>query len=396
MNKTLGQFSNELRLMLACAYHDADHPLSDEMTGLLASPIDWDLFLKLSHHHRVDPLVYRTLCYLQDGIIPETVLSALQTQCRKNAVQAVQMAAVTARLVTCFATNGIRTVVLKGPPLAQGLYGNVALRPSHDIDLLVWPEDLTTACTVLEKEGYRRIHPDFPLTRRRLQLYLKVAHHFSYLHQKTGVLVELHWRLGHCGIELPLPQTDQITIYKLGGRDVPVLTAEDGLLFLVLHGVSHSWFRLRWLLDIGKLLDHELDWDRIVMRARKMGIPAYVDQALILADQLLGAPIPARFHEALAKDRRARRLAEMAVSFIIKFKYDPFDLNRPSDVGLYLLWKKYNYQVRVGLRNKLKYIGNHFKPSEVDIQWIALPDILFPLYYIIRPFFWVKRRLFNH
>ena len=32
--------------------------------------------------------------------------------------------------------------------------------------------------------------------------------------------------------------------------------------FLITHGARHGWSRLRWLMDIDKMLNGKLDWDK--------------------------------------------------------------------------------------------------------------------------------------
>lgn len=394
-NQTLGELAPELRLMLACATHDTVHPKLKEINVLLSQPLDWELFLRYAMQHRVYPLAYKTLSNISDAVIPATVLIALRSKCQKNALQALQMTRETARVAASLEENGIRFVFIKGPPLAQLLYGEVTLRPSHDLDLLVGPENLAIAGTILEKRGYRRIHPDVPLTPRLMRLLLKKDHHFSYYNAQTGVLLEVHWRLNHCGVELPLPDKNKLASCRLAGREIPVLTAEYGLLSLILHGAGHSWFRLRWLCDIGKFLEQELDWERLLSLAKQFKVEALLNQALFLAEALLAASIPDAYRPALTSDRRAWRLAQMAVPFLQKADYNPDDSERRRDWRWYWRQKTYDYQVRLNWRNRFGYAWRHFMPSEADLQLISLPDSLYPAYYLIRPFTWLRRRVFH-
>lgn len=392
-NQTLGELLPELHLMLACATHGALHPKLKKIKVLLSQSLDWKLFVQYTMNHRVYPLVYKTLGNIPETYIPERVLTALRTKCRENTMQALRMVGETARVVANLQECGIQSVVIKGPPLAQLLYGDVTLRPSHDLDLLVWPANLVAAGTILEQRGYRRIHPNVPLTPRMMRFLLQKDHHFSYYQERTGVLLELHWRLDHCGVELPLPGKNELTTCSLGGREIPVLTAEYGLLSLILHGAGHSWFRLRWLCDIGKYLEQELDWEKLLRLADHLGVRTHFNQALILADQLLGAPIPEVYRTCLAHDRQAWRLAQMAVSFLQKADYHPDDSRQRRNWRLWVMQKRYGFQIRVGWRSRVGYAWSHFKPAETDWQLISLPEVLYPVYYLIRPFTWLWRRM---
>jgi hypothetical protein len=394
-NKFLGALAPELRLMLACATQDVVRSKAEEIEAFLAQSLDWELFLRCAIQHRVYPLVYKTLSNIPNPLIPATILAALRGKYRENALQALRMAGETARVVGSLKENDVRTVVIKGLPLAQLLYGDVTLRPSHDVDLLVWPDNLAVAGLILEKQGYRRIYPKMPLTSRLMRFLIKKDHHFSYCHEQTGLLLELHWRLDHCGVELPLPEQKNLTTVKLAGKEMPVLAAEEEFLSLVLHGAGHSWFRLRWLCDIGKFLEQELNWEKLIGLATQFGVITHLNQALLLADQLLTAPLPNDYRLTLVTDRRAWRLALQVVPFLQKADYNPDDLNRRRDWRLFALRKKYDYQIRVGWKSRFGYVWNHFKPPEADLQLVSLPDIFYPLYYLIRPFTWLGRHVFK-
>jgi hypothetical protein len=105
--------------------------------------------------------------------------------------------------VKLLATHGIQTTVLKGAVLALRLYGDPAARMSRDIDLLVQAADLARADELLFAHGYRRKHPAYPMTPRRWQICLRNSRHFCYIHQETGLYLELHWQIGYIGMQLP-------------------------------------------------------------------------------------------------------------------------------------------------------------------------------------------------
>ena len=48
-----------------------------------------------------------------------------------------------------------------------------------------------------------------------------------------------------------------------------MLGKEDLFLFLVSHGARHGWSRLRWLVDIKKIVKQELNWNEIHKLMRK-------------------------------------------------------------------------------------------------------------------------------
>ncbi|MBI5640167.1 MAG: nucleotidyltransferase family protein, partial [Nitrospirae bacterium] len=55
--------------------------------------------------------------------------------------------------------SGIPVCVLKGPLLAQRLFGDIGLRSSTDLDLLAPHERLLDADALLQEQGCQRISP---------------------------------------------------------------------------------------------------------------------------------------------------------------------------------------------------------------------------------------------
>lgn len=93
------------------------------------------------------------------------------------------------RLTTLLEERGIRVIPLKGPRLAEALYGDVGRRLSNDIDLLVAPEQMAEAVEVVRSIGYAP--PTDFVYRGGLPLL-----HYALVHRRNELPpVELHWRV---------------------------------------------------------------------------------------------------------------------------------------------------------------------------------------------------------
>ena len=89
-------------------------------------------------------------------------------------------------LVSALTSGQIDVLSLKGPVLAQRLYGGLERRPFGDLDLLIRPEQAGQACSILSDNGYEDV------TRHR-KLF-----HFEFdrvLKSSKRIHVELHRRL---------------------------------------------------------------------------------------------------------------------------------------------------------------------------------------------------------
>jgi len=382
------QISPELWLMLASAGGDII-----KTQNLLQQPINWDWLLQLAVHHRVYPLVYKTLSQLNYPTIPQHVLDLLQQKCWQNAILAINMTQETIRVAKCFESNSILAIVLKGAPLAWRLYGDITIRPSSDIDILVPFEELEKAISVLETEGYTR---NTNMTSRQLQIYLRMAkknnHHLAYRHSNTNIYLELHWKLGHGSHLLSIPIKSSIKIIEVDGSPLLVLSDEEWLLYLMLHGASHGWFRMRWLVDITEFIQQRsLNWDKLLHLATASGMVSILHQSLILANRLLAIPVPLDLLSTVNNDRFAWQFAYTAIDLCLA---EQASENMGNNAQQIIYFRKvYNSQLHPKSNNKFSNVLKLFNPTIYEIKLISLPNKLYALYYFIRPCYLVCRRL---
>ncbi len=390
-NYGLQKPSPELSLILLCAQDRTE--TNANMDNLLNQPLDWNIILAMAVHHRLYPLVYKSLSGLNHPAIPLHILNALHDAYRQNALMSVNMTGEMLRILQCLEVNGIKTLVLKGYPLALRFYGDLSLRPSHDVDILIDPEDLEKAHKIIEQQGYRIQGFDFGLTPRQKKAHYQNFHHLSYYNQERGVYLELHWRVHYLDLQNYALADLHTSSMEIAGCLVPAMADEELFLYLMVHGFSHRWFRLRWLCDIQRLMKVcNIDWDRLNSLAGSGEIETIVHQTMILLNQLLEVPIPESIATSVLSDKRAWNLARAVMDELMT----PIDAGNSTRESYWLDFKirnSYNLQLRSGWKAKLAYVGALFKPIYVDYQVISLPDRLYPLYYLIRPFNWLGRRI---
>lgn len=150
--------------------------------------------------------------------------------------------------------SGIPVVVLKGFPLSRKLYGDPYLRITGDIDLLLKPQDISRAISILSAAGYAPAISPWPSNYKKVQGFQRFRNQFAMLHPESGIVVELHWRLLYFPVKshdtLETLVWDNLVEQKTDGRSFFVLNDELELLYLIIHGGLHGWNRLKWLLDV--------------------------------------------------------------------------------------------------------------------------------------------------
>mgnify|MGYP003893898373 CR=1 FL=1 len=376
-------FPEELKVMIEL--------LRDKRTqGVCPDPnpadgFDWRKFAELSIHHRVHPLILRRLREGWRTDMPQSVLDRLEAQCRNNTMRMLHLTAETGRLAVLFRERNIRVLVLKGPALSLDLYGDLSIRPSGDVDLLVPIADIDEADRLLRSQGY--VKDDY--IRTVLDDWRWRHHHYAYLHPETGAKIELHWRMHPWPAREPAFDAlwGRRRTMMLGGRPVDLPGLEDTFLYLASHGARHGWSRLRWLLDIDRIARQPIRWDQAAADARRLECGHICGQSLRLAAGLLGTPIPDGAG-MLADHPRAHELAEEALFYIgrvVNLHSPPL----PPEVARYHSRHLLNLMTS---RQRLLFRISWLHPYHADAEALPLPKTLHFLYFPLRPVLWAWRK----
>ncbi|CQR74725.1 hypothetical protein SOV_07470 [Sporomusa ovata DSM 2662] len=394
-NGLYSSLSSELKLVLLCSRLQTTVEEEVAIDKLLAEHIDWELFMHLTMHHRLYPLEYRYLSTHIHPKVPKTVVSILRQQTQQNTCKTLQMVGELVRLIRAMAQNRIRTVVMKGFPLAYQLYGDMTLRPSKDLDILVWPEDMDKARKIVEDNGYFPEHPIANSSPAQQRKWMETNQHLEYWNPDRAVCLELHWRLDCHGLDIPLITVENSLVQvQLANQSINILGKEELLLYLVLHGANHAWSRLKWLCDVDIVLRQgAFSWEALYQLAYSLGVNAILNQSIILSHALLDTPIPVNIVEMAKNDTKAQDLAAMALRCISDNDYKPKKLYVVA-YSIYQ-WEKYLFLLQARWRERISFVFRCFLPSKEDFRMIALPEKLYFLYYMLSPFTWLCCRVRN-
>src|SRR5262249_38955185 len=98
---------------------------------------------------------------------------------------------------------------------------------------------------------------------------------------------------------------------------LPTLPDLDHFLYLCAHGSRHCWFRLKWVADIGAMLRRKsLELEVVCARAKELDLERCLNTALLLARELMDAPVSEALLARAGADRGARRLVVTAHKFL--------------------------------------------------------------------------------
>jgi len=301
-----------LSLLLSFFRQDTAEGAIRELSGL--SDSTWDRLLAASLHHGLTPLLYhRIKPFFVAGCVPSQVQQRLKEIYFQAAARNMRLYRELAQVVRACNAAGLPVILLKGVHLAEAVYGNIALRPMVDVDLLVKQADLMRAHDILIGQGYALA--------AKSDAACSVVRHMPPF-KKDGVpRIELHYTIAGRPFSgrLDLGELwERARKVSLQGAEAWALCPEDLLVHLCLHTcMSHGLDNgIMALLDVSHVISHyekELDWEQLIQRAGTWGADKCVYLVVHLAGRLLGVSIPEHIRrgmEAYPDSTQAALLAE--------------------------------------------------------------------------------------
>lgn len=388
--KPHGDWPIELRCLVSCLRAAIG---TEDVAGVdwLDGEIDWEAWLRWVERHGVSGFLHHKLPEAARARLPPAVRSTLRDRSLRDVGRALATAGELRRLAARFAEQGIRVLGFKGPLLSRQLYGEMGVRHAGDIDLLVAPNDVAAADSLLRDAAYRRSYPDFEPTAFQWRRFLSVEHELNHIHSQSGMRVEVQWRLEG----LPEIAFDDLWQSRLpvdlGGQTVATLPENVNSLFLFVHGAKHGWASIFWLLDAALVLRDcgPAKANALCEIAQRMAATRSLLQGATLARELLWMEPPPEFANHLKLRNDVRRLVAKATRRMSR-------LSVREDVKQDLLRNTvYLVQLQESWRARFQLV-RRWLSSPQNWKEFPLPDRWFWLYYPASPLLWAWRRFTRH
>jgi hypothetical protein len=283
----------EAELLCACLSPEPNETTVARLDQL--SPSDWEQILHQAIRQNVGPLLYhrfRTLSPNRD--IPSIVMQKLRAMYLANAARNIRIYYQLTQILATLRNARIPVIVLKGTHLAEQVYGNIALRPMGDIDLLIREEDVLKAVEILKTINYT--------PSRQFQFDVERASHCHLppLSQSGGIGIEIHWNLMRPIYPITMNMSElwqHAQPALIAGIETLVLSSEDLLLYLCIHtSVQHRFtMGLQPFCDIVEVLRRyreTINWEQVQRHVMAWGTSKCVYLTLYLARELLGIAVP--------------------------------------------------------------------------------------------------------
>ena len=259
--------------------------------------IDWDGLYREAQVGGVPSILYDIV--RDKELVPPRIEEELKltyyVTARQNLVRLHHLDQVIGRLNE----QSIPGIFLKGATLAETVYGNIALRPMVDVDILVRDQDLMRVLDALDSLGYQR-------DKNQSFSALNDVHANEITVRKPGIresAIEIHWSLfwfPYYQQTVPMcwfwESRRPITLREMPafalGLEAQIIHACGHLLH---HQAAGDEYRLLWLYDIASLIaryHREIDWDLVLTYGLRFNLVLAIRPVLLTIHKLLEPPIP--------------------------------------------------------------------------------------------------------
>jgi len=238
--------------------------------------------------NRLLPLLYHNLSSLG---IEDLVLTRAKGVYRYQLTKTHIMLHRTMPLLRELQNKGIGVILLKGSALILDYYPNFGTRPQLDIDIMVKPDDVDRAASLLVQHGLRCEY------RQPLGIIRRFRHSCCF-DRGPEIRIDLHWNIMH-----PFSGEDAVPQIWAQARetryqDYPLLTMSPThlLLHTCLHGLR--WNRhapCRWVADAIMIIRNagpSIDWLRLSSLAKDLRVSVALHAALDYLDTTFRAGTP--------------------------------------------------------------------------------------------------------
>ena len=240
--------------------------------------------------HKVSPSVYVHLHGSAET--PAALLRQLRRRHQAQVVRQLQVRADLSEVNEVLAGLDVPWAAVKGPVLAEYVWGRSDLRQYSDLDVVVDRRHFREVLDALAYHGATMIDQNWRLIEEQLRGEVS-------LYLKRGTMLDLHWHLVNdreMRRQFPFPITDMLARTRrvlVGDLKLPTFDAADTLLHVGYHTAHSGGHRLLWLKDVERATaDPTLDWAAVQERATAWGLRDLLALVLERTRRVLGFEIP--------------------------------------------------------------------------------------------------------
>ncbi|MDH4230859.1 MAG: nucleotidyltransferase family protein [Nitrospirota bacterium] len=286
------------------------------------SGVDWEGHLD-NGSFRLLPLLFTNLKRLE---VKDPLMGKLKGIYLKAWYENQRLFFQAGRILDYLHKEGIRTIVLKGIPLAILHYRNYGVRPMTDIDILVPASQALLTADALKRAGW------ISTADESLEIPMQYRHSQQFV-CASGTEVDLHWNLMLESARVDSASDFWNKAVPIKIQDVPsyALDPTDMLFHVIVHGVKwNPEPPIRWIADAMTIIrspDPHIDWSRLMSHAKKYMVCLQIKEGLNYLNENFQAPVPKKIMD---------NINNMTVSYLERLEYRRLIMNGEEYSGTLL------------------------------------------------------------
>ena len=384
--------SLELQFIIACCNGRLTEFFIDYSEIISIGGIDQFEILCLCNRHQISPIVYHAIKGNNNAACIE-MLNHLKDRVFHVQIKALAAKGFLQKLEEKINEHGIQMFLLKGISISRRYYGDLGMRDAMDVDLLIAENNLDKVVELFSEMGYSYSGGYNTYTPRQKAFIKYIDYHFGFSKEDgtQPLYLELHWalrnRFGNFILNPFLNCQGEIAHKTSPSTGLLELNDVDGFLFLCSHASEHAFYRLKWLVDVYMVHDKiEFDYKLLVDRSVELKCTEQLILSYRMLEHFFSVPLPEAIDEASKKHPISNWLINYCIQQVLyRGEYCDTLTEKIKNLRFSFIMN------RKGILNKR--LLKRYLTSPNDWKLVQLPDHLFFLYFILRPFLFIYRRL---
>jgi len=380
----LRNYQKEIDIILEMIRDKTNH--DDKIFVENKNEIDWENLFSLSIRHGILPNVYKRLKKLKKGTIPKDKLTKFKSVyfqiVQLNLIRANQLI----KVIKLLKEKNIDMIPFKGPVLSLQAYGDHCFRISADLDILIKSDDMFLVYDTMISAGYK---PFFPLSEKKKKIWRRAGRDFEFSFSNT--VIDFHQRLtqGHSAFKITPEEMNEDNFVTMMDYKIRTLSPENTILAMCIHSTKERWRSLRMVSDLSYFLHShpELDWDKLLQKAKKMGVLKIVLTGFSILKELINEKFPDDIEKKISENISRNEIYKKYIGKILSGKREENTSSRITSI----------VEALDSLIHQSKFLLNFlFSPTPEDFKFLSLPEFLYPLYRILRPIRLIRLSIKNN
>lgn len=232
------------------------------------------------------------------AVFSEKLLKKLEGQSMAVVAMYLMQKYVLDQVAAIFQKESIVYAVFKGAHIREIIYSQPSVRPACDIDILIYPLDMTKAVKALVDSG-------FTLEVKQQN----ISHELTLVFR--NVAIDLHWHILRPG-RLRTSLTDEFLARQHDYGTHIGFDAETTLFIMLVHPVftkysTTSLASLVRFVDLLQWVKHQdIDWDDLLSLLEKYGVRTAAWVTVVYLQEVTGESLPHAFFQAIRPSRLKR------------------------------------------------------------------------------------------